>query len=390
MRVITRHSKLLYFRKHLPGWQFAALNATVRIEARLRGALSRFRGRSQEARSWRLVDRVAKLLASGSRLGGRAVLEIWRRPSKKPDEPDAEGRIPSKPRKRPDKLIEGRNGSRPPQTSKGRTLMSPQSHLARIVVLMACVGGLLGWTGKNSSILFADGLRYIDQAKRARRWPYLQRTLPLDRPPGLFPGDRRRPPGSRRRRPRRLATRCATGLDSGGRALLVIPLYLVALEMFGGSSAWLAVVLSFLVPITGHVMADTLSESLFLLFFTSGSLDLTPVPSPRGSVPLAPADRRVRGPGLLGPARGVYCLPAAMVATLALIPSPDELDPDYSGLDGGRRWRFLVIGPGLPDRADRRFQGGHLDQASRRKGFRNRCLARRHWRSSEKTRSTPT
>ena len=73
MRVVTRHSKLLYFRKHLPSWQFAALNATVRLEARLRGALARARGRSREARSWRAVDRVARLLAAGADLRGRAV-----------------------------------------------------------------------------------------------------------------------------------------------------------------------------------------------------------------------------------------------------------------------------------------------------------------------------
>ena len=73
MRVITRHSKLLYFRKHLPAWQFAALDATVRLEARLREAICRARGRFREARSWRLVGRVAKLLASGADLRGRAV-----------------------------------------------------------------------------------------------------------------------------------------------------------------------------------------------------------------------------------------------------------------------------------------------------------------------------
>jgi N-acetylglucosaminyl-diphospho-decaprenol L-rhamnosyltransferase len=73
MRVITRHSKLLYFRKHLPAWQFQALDATVRVEARLREAVARARGKSREARSWRLVGRVAKLLASGAELRGRAV-----------------------------------------------------------------------------------------------------------------------------------------------------------------------------------------------------------------------------------------------------------------------------------------------------------------------------
>jgi len=76
MRVITRHSKLLYFRKHLPAWQFAALCSTVRAEAMLRGTLSRLRGRVVEARSWRAVDRVARLLRAGVHLKGRAVLAM--------------------------------------------------------------------------------------------------------------------------------------------------------------------------------------------------------------------------------------------------------------------------------------------------------------------------
>jgi N-acetylglucosaminyl-diphospho-decaprenol L-rhamnosyltransferase len=76
MRVITRHSKLLYFRKHLPSWQFAALNAAVRVEARLRGAWCRARSRAEEARSWRAVDRVATLLGAGADLGSRAILAL--------------------------------------------------------------------------------------------------------------------------------------------------------------------------------------------------------------------------------------------------------------------------------------------------------------------------
>jgi N-acetylglucosaminyl-diphospho-decaprenol L-rhamnosyltransferase len=76
MRVVTRHSKLLYFRKHLPAWQFAALCAIVGAEARAREALNRFRGRAVEARSWRAVLRVARLLRAGRDLRGRAVLAV--------------------------------------------------------------------------------------------------------------------------------------------------------------------------------------------------------------------------------------------------------------------------------------------------------------------------
>ncbi|WP_435010145.1 glycosyltransferase family 2 protein [Tundrisphaera lichenicola] len=76
MRVITRHSKLLYFRKHLPTWQFAALCSIVQTEARIRGMISRLRGKSAQVRSWKSVVRVARLLRSGGELRGRAVLDL--------------------------------------------------------------------------------------------------------------------------------------------------------------------------------------------------------------------------------------------------------------------------------------------------------------------------
>ena len=59
MRVITRHSKLLYFRKHLPRWQFLGLSWIITLEARVLGDWSRWTGRTEEARrgersmSWR-------------------------------------------------------------------------------------------------------------------------------------------------------------------------------------------------------------------------------------------------------------------------------------------------------------------------------------------------
>ncbi len=94
MRVITRHSKLLYFRKHLPPWQFAALNSVVRVEARVRAAWCRVRSRAEEARSWRAVERVAKLLGAGADLKGRAVLtlaEAVEEPLEDDEEPDHRG-----------------------------------------------------------------------------------------------------------------------------------------------------------------------------------------------------------------------------------------------------------------------------------------------------------
>ena len=76
MRVITRHSKLLYFRKHLPRWQFLALCMVVATESRLRRGWARIRGRTEEFRAWRVICGVVEVLRSGAALGGLAVLDL--------------------------------------------------------------------------------------------------------------------------------------------------------------------------------------------------------------------------------------------------------------------------------------------------------------------------
>ena len=218
--------------------------------------------------------------------------------------------------------------------------MTRQTHLARIILLMACVAAFLGWTGKNSAILFADGLRYIDQARKldaGQTFNALFRSIDHPAYPLAIAGFHRVLGGS---------TpvdwqHAAQGASIVAGILLVVPLYLVALEMFGASAAWLAVVLSFLVPLTGHVMADTLSESLLLLFFTFGawtSLRFLKegtflwLPPTIGCAALA---YWVRPEGLL--------LPAALVATLGFIPLLRS-----TRLHWPRWWAavaFLVIGP---------------------------------------------
>ncbi len=76
MRVITRHSKLLYFRKHLPRRQFLALVGIVRLEAAVRGGWAKVRGRAADERAWRAIDSIARRLRAGEGLGGRAVLAL--------------------------------------------------------------------------------------------------------------------------------------------------------------------------------------------------------------------------------------------------------------------------------------------------------------------------
>ena len=76
MRVITRHSKLLYFLKHLPRWQFLSLSAIVAIEAAVRGivveALATAGRRSRVAND----RRGRSPAAERSRAAGRDVLTL--------------------------------------------------------------------------------------------------------------------------------------------------------------------------------------------------------------------------------------------------------------------------------------------------------------------------
>jgi N-acetylglucosaminyl-diphospho-decaprenol L-rhamnosyltransferase len=76
MRVITRHSKLLYFRKHLPRWQFRALSAIVAFEATIRGFWSRLRARPEEVRSWQAIGDLVGRFRCGNQPRGRDVLEF--------------------------------------------------------------------------------------------------------------------------------------------------------------------------------------------------------------------------------------------------------------------------------------------------------------------------
>ena len=76
MRVITRHSKLLYFRKHLPRWQFHGLGMVIAVEAFVRGCWSRIKKRPEEQRSWQTVARMGRALRHGASLGGQDVLAL--------------------------------------------------------------------------------------------------------------------------------------------------------------------------------------------------------------------------------------------------------------------------------------------------------------------------
>jgi N-acetylglucosaminyl-diphospho-decaprenol L-rhamnosyltransferase len=76
MRVITRHSKLLYFRKHLPRWQFLGLSWIVTVESLARGLGAWALGRVEEDRAWKTIHGVARRLRDGADVRGQDVLEL--------------------------------------------------------------------------------------------------------------------------------------------------------------------------------------------------------------------------------------------------------------------------------------------------------------------------
>ena len=76
MRVIIRHSKLLYFRKHLPGWQFLGLSWIVTMESAARGLMAWAVGRTEEFRAWRTIRDMTRRLRAGAPVRGREAQQL--------------------------------------------------------------------------------------------------------------------------------------------------------------------------------------------------------------------------------------------------------------------------------------------------------------------------
>jgi hypothetical protein len=134
---------------------------------------------------------------------------------------------------------------------------------------MTAALAFLGWLAAHTEVMFADGLRYIALARTIDQGS-LKAGLShaVDHPVysaaivaahHLLGGNQ----------PQDWQTAGQVAAVIAG-VLLVIPLYLLVLELQGAPSAWLACLITFLVPLTGHVLADVLSESTFLLFWTAG------------------------------------------------------------------------------------------------------------------------
>jgi GT2 family glycosyltransferase len=76
MRVIIRHSKLLYFWKHLPGWQFLVLSWIVSMEAAVRVLMATALGHSEEYRACKIIGDMTRRLRAGALVRGREALEL--------------------------------------------------------------------------------------------------------------------------------------------------------------------------------------------------------------------------------------------------------------------------------------------------------------------------
>jgi hypothetical protein len=128
---------------------------------------------------------------------------------------------------------------------------------------------LLGWLAAHTEVFFADGMRYINQAKVIDQGAW-ERGLfrSVDHPvyPLAIAAAHRLLGGDGPHDWQRAAQLAA--VIAG--VLAVIPIYLVAIELIGAANAWLACLLIYMIPINGHVMADAMSESSFLLFWCFG------------------------------------------------------------------------------------------------------------------------
>ena len=225
---------------------------------------------------------------------------------------------------------------------EGSRTVSNTQHGLRVVALMVCVAALLGWIASRADLLFADGLRYVAQAQRLERGAWRDGLLKsVDQP--VYPLAIAATHGWR-------GDGTAASWQGAGQAasvcagvLLVIPLYLVALELFGARSAWIAVVLFFGAPLTGHILADVLSEGTFLLFWMWGLWAALRFLR-EGFIGWLPLVIVSSGLAYLTRPEGAL-LPAALVLALLLIPMLRSARMNWP-----RWWAaigVLVIGPAL-------------------------------------------
>jgi Dolichyl-phosphate-mannose-protein mannosyltransferase len=142
-------------------------------------------------------------------------------------------------------------------------------HIYRILILMLGSTVWLGWVIKHSEPDSNVGLRYIRQAEQIDSGLWNDGLVggidhPLH-PLGIAAVHRLLGGAGPTSWQRAALVLCFVSV-----VLLVVPVYLLALELFGDRTAWLASLLVFLNPIVSSIVVNVLSESTFLLFWTFG------------------------------------------------------------------------------------------------------------------------
>ncbi|MDX2035739.1 MAG: glycosyltransferase family 39 protein [Isosphaeraceae bacterium] len=220
--------------------------------------------------------------------------------------------------------------------------MTNERHVARVALLVIAAAMLFGRSASQSSVMFDDGTRYIRQARSIDAGAWGEGLLKaVDHP--MYPL-------SIAAWHRVLGGDSPADWERAGHfasvfagVLWCIPLYLIALEFYGGASAWIAVAIALILPVTGRVFADVLSESTFQLFWCWGVWCATRFLR-QGHFAWIPAAIAFSGLAYLTRPEGLL-LPIALVATLMVIPLFRSVH-----LNWPRWWAavgFLVIGPAL-------------------------------------------
>ncbi len=213
--------------------------------------------------------------------------------------------------------------------------MTRFQHATRMGLLMAVAAVLLGWVLQHKETNFADGLRYIHRAEKIQAANWRDGLIKgIDHPlhPLLIAA----------------VHRALGGVDPASwqvaalllcftsAVLLVIPIYLLTLELFGEKTAWLGCLLVIVNPIIGYIVVNILSESTFLLWWSFGLW---------GSVRFLREGRFFWLPLAIGFGALAYLtrpegmlVPAALVATLLLLP----LSP-ATRINWPRWWRAIAF-----------------------------------------------
>jgi 4-amino-4-deoxy-L-arabinose transferase-like glycosyltransferase len=147
--------------------------------------------------------------------------------------------------------------------------VSTLQHGARVGVLIVGAAALLGWAIRHSEANFADGLRYIRRAEQIEAGGWRAGLLSgIDHPlhplgialvHGVLGGHG---PASWQRAALVLCFSCVV--------LLVVPTYLLTLELFGERAAWMGCLLVAVNPVVHYIVVNVLSECTLLLWWTFG------------------------------------------------------------------------------------------------------------------------